>query len=239
MSYKIGQFRKDGTNSYLNLLGSLSQRKISTTYTNVVGGLKFQDVALSIDNGFRYVNCYYLRFQIPRQNTIQSFTVSLGNIDGENQISNEQYLKTFSVPALDLNDENNNVSKSVVFEMVFNPTLNFTDIIVKLNRTIEDYQQTSTREDGTIGRTFSIENLSCYEIQNIITNLTGVSEIIKLGVQSRPGLLMCINGQEIRVGPSGIYEIKSGYKVTFIGFVIIDTSTADDYFILDYQYEGR
>jgi len=32
-------------------------------------------------------------------------------------------------------------------------------------------------------------------------------------------MLMCINGEGIRVGPSGIYEIKNGYKVKFLGIV--------------------
>jgi len=30
---------------------------------------------------------------------------------------------------------------------------------------------------------------------------------------------MCINGEPIRIGPSGIYEIRNGYKVNFLGFV--------------------
>jgi hypothetical protein len=33
---------------------------------------------------------------------------------------------------------------------------------------------------------------------------------IKMGIQSRPGLMMAINGEEIRIGRSGIYEIKNG-----------------------------
>jgi len=45
---------------------------------------------------------------------------------------------------------------------------------------------------------------------------------------------MCINGEEIRIGPSGIYEIKNGYTVNFIGFAILPND--NNYFILDYQY---
>ena len=45
---------------------------------------------------------------------------------------------------------------------------------------------------------------------------------------------MCINGEEIKVGRSGLYEILNGYKISFIGFIV----EPDDnkYFILDYQY---
>jgi hypothetical protein len=52
-------------------------------------------------------------------------------------------------------------------------------------------------------------------------------------------MLMCINGEDIRIGPNGIYEINNGYKITFIGFVVQQSDqTPDkrDYFILDYQY---
>jgi len=60
-------------------------------------------------------------------------------------------------------------------------------------------------------------------------------------------MLMCINGEPIRIGPSGIYEIRNGYKIYFLGFIIknydeiIDGNGVSqirrDSFIVDYQYE--
>ena len=60
-------------------------------------------------------------------------------------------------------------------------------------------------------------------------------------------MLMCINGEPIRIGPSGIYEIRNGYKIYFLGFIIksydeiIDENgnkqICRDDFIVDYQYE--
>jgi hypothetical protein len=43
---------------------------------------------------------------------------------------------------------------------------------------------------------------------------------------------MCISGEEIRVGRSGIYEPIKSLPVKFIGFVIKD----NEFFALDYQY---
>ena len=45
---------------------------------------------------------------------------------------------------------------------------------------------------------------------------------------------MSIDGEAVRVGRSGIYEINNGISVSFIGFIV----EPDDnkYFILDYQY---
>jgi hypothetical protein len=82
-----------------------------------------------------------------------------------------------------------------------------------------------------------VKNYECYEIVNvlnIINNNNQNSSIVnftKIGVQGPSGLLMCINGEEIRVWPSGIYEIRNGYKVSFIGFVVLDDNVS---FILDY-----
>ena len=230
MSYKIGQFRKDMTSSYLTEL-SLSSQNIFTSLSNIIGDLRFRDVALSINGGFSYQKSYYVQLQIERTSLDQNFTISLGNVDGEGQITSQQYLKTFYVPKI---QNSNQLNKNVILELVFNSNINLSHLIVRLNRTIEDYK---LQTDGITGRTFNVvlSGSHCYEIENIIGSLNGVSELLKLGVQGRPGLLMCINGEEIRVGPSGIYEIKNGYKVNFIGFIIKDSSN-EDYFILDYQY---
>ena len=44
---------------------------------------------------------------------------------------------------------------------------------------------------------------------------------------------MSINGEAIRIGRSGLYEINNGINTTFIGFII---EANEKYFILDYQY---
>mgnify|MGYP003288954105 FL=1 len=48
---------------------------------------------------------------------------------------------------------------------------------------------------------------------------------------------MSINGEGIKVGRSGIYEINNGVVVSSIGFVIESgDNDVSNYFILDYQY---
>jgi len=52
---------------------------------------------------------------------------------------------------------------------------------------------------------------------------------------------MCINGEPIRIGPSGIYEIRNCYKIKFLSFIIRESEEEDgtyktDNFIVDYQY---
>jgi hypothetical protein len=113
-------------------------------------------------------------------------------------------------------------------------------LVLKLSRTASDYAKMNKDGNETFaGRIITIEEdkCKCFQVMNIldIDSLKGINEFAKIGVQGPTGLLMCINGEEIRVGPSGLYEIKNGYKVNFIGFIITE-EFADEQFLLDYQY---
>lgn len=57
----------------------------------------------------------------------------------------------------------------------------------------------------------------------------------KFGFQSRPGTLIVVNGEPIRVGRSGIYEINNGTKIK--SFMIAAPGRNIDAFLLDYLYE--
>ncbi len=97
-----------------------------------------------------------------------------------------------------------------------------------------------------------IEIEACAKINNLCGNsyvnngikINVPETLTKIGIQGPPGLLMCINGEAIRIGPSGIYEINNGYKVTFLGFIVRESRQRKDrdgvpdydYFIMDYQY---
>ena len=48
---------------------------------------------------------------------------------------------------------------------------------------------------------------------------------------------MCINGEQIRIGKSGIYELNNGIMISFIGFIPKQSeSNKLDYFIMDFEY---
>ena len=94
-------------------------------------------------------------------------------------------------------------------------------------------------EDGTYGRIINIEVEYYEEIINVIdvylNPVTGNAGILKqIGVQGPPGTLMCIEGEQIRIGRSGIYEINNGVVISFLGFVLHEDD--ENQFFLDYQY---
>mgnify|MGYP003502317925 CR=1 FL=1 len=98
------------------------------------------------------------------------------------------------------------------------------------------YDETNKETNGRILRA---EIVLFAEINNVIDVLNPAIEnkgrLKQIGVQSAPGLQMCIDGEQIRVGRSGIYEINNGVNVQFLGF-IIEPDNDGKYFLLDYQY---
>ena len=79
--------------------------------------------------------------------------------------------------------------------------------------------------------------VTCYRLKNMIDIAKNENNTIKafnnIGVWSHPDAIMAINGEEIRVGQSGYYELND-FDITNFGMVIRDST---DKFSLDYQYK--
>lgn len=231
MSFQFGQFRRSQLDSFLTPLKyKLEQAKIKSTISTAV---TFVDNVISLTNalkpteqdGIRAKN-YYIRFRIYKKANPQTIIIKL--INTNKQTDNIQNLRTIVVDAGRETEYN-------TYEIVIPPNNNYNQIKFELQRELEDYNKKNS--DGTYGRICKIEVIRLDEIYNVIDYLTTIinkSALLQIGVQSAPGLLMCINGEEIRVGRSGLYEILNGYKVTFIGFIVEPND--NKHFMLDYQY---
>lgn len=231
MSFQFGQFRRSQLDSFLTPLKyKLEQAKIKSTISTEV---TFVDNVISLtdalkpteQDGIRAKN-YYIRFRIYKKANPQTIIIKL--INTNKQTDNIQNLRTIIVDAGRETEYN-------TYEIVIPPNNNYNQIKFELQRELEDYNKKNS--DGTYGRICKIEVIRLDEIYNVIDYLTTIinkSALLQIGVQSAPGLLMCINGEEIRVGRSGLYEILNGYKVTFIGFIVEPND--NKHFMLDYQY---
>ena len=231
MSFQFGQFRRSQLDSFLTPLKyKIEQAKIKSTISTAV---TFVDNVISLtdalkpteQDGIRAKN-YYIRFRIYKKANPQTFIIKL--INTNKQTDNIQNLRTIVVDAGRETEYN-------TYEIVIPPNNNYNQIKFELQRELEDYNKKNS--DGTYGRICKIEVIRLDEIYNVIDYLTTIinkSALLQIGVQSAPGLLMCINGEEIRVGRSGLYEILNGYKVTFIGFIVEPND--NKHFMLDYQY---
>ena len=232
--YKFGQFRKSQLSSYLTPLEyTLNDLRVKSSLSE---GITFIDkgIDLSGDNILQALSndkkqrSYYIRFKIFKQATKQTITVRL--INTEKEKDNVQTIEIIEIEA-------GNSDNYSVFELVLSPNDNHTynQIYFELNRELIDYNTKNT--DGTYGRKINIAINRLDEIYNVInflqTAIDNKTTLKQIGVQGPPGLLMSVNGEAIKIGRSGLYEINNGIKTNFIGFIIENN---EKYFVLDYQY---
>ena len=262
MSFKVGQILSE------NILQSSANDNDKVNFqvqelitTNEVTGNKFKDkricnISLSSGTtGFVSGQHYYIKLVIKRKfiNSDQNITLRLSNDEGENESKNYQYIDDFIIFRRDPDMDPN---KYAVYETIISPNASYAQLNVILAREIIDYYTTVNPEGGQWDQS-DIENYKGREIEidvnktqiyHIKNQISSNSPWIKLGIQGPPGMLMCINGEPIRIGPSGIYEIRNGYKIYFLGFIIknydkiVNEDTGEeeicqDSFIIDYQYE--
>lgn len=125
------------------------------------------------------------------------------------------------------------------FELIFRPVeADFSQILIEMVRTAEDYNiqrynpETNTTE---YGRKIPLEKMSfeLYELKNLVNEIGVDISLSKIGVWSHPELMMAVNGEEIRVGPSGYYELDV-LPIQSLGVV---GRGSKDNFTIDYQYK--
>lgn len=125
-------------------------------------------------------------------------------------------------------------------EMVFRPVEdNFSEITIEMIRTAEDYNIQSEDDDGEqiYGRYIPLDSFeyTLYSLTNLVNELNPNGSLDRIGVWSHPGLLMAVNGEEIRVGKSGLWEIDGILPIESLGIVAVDYN---DNFSIDYAYEN-
>ena len=252
MAYKIGQIRKNDI-SYLTTLTGLQSTTVATQGFATV----FYDYALHFtdDNiSFSTRNTYYLRFSVRRYNfddfpnsdysansndpRVMFIRPVLYQHDGKATSPEGQYLvgeyqSISSTLRVDPYIPNIN-SEYATFELMFTPNNTYSYLAFLLNRCSYDY----SNPQG-VRSPFVDENRLDYTNRGdfaIINNILPIPAADKIGIQSRPGVLVCINKEPIRIGKSGVYEVNNGVPVTFIGMTAPGGSENVDKFILDYAW---
>lgn len=226
MSFNFGQFRRDQlpVSDYVSSIEYTEQNYQRKTGTTVQK--KFVDNMMVISTLMDNTKSYYLQVTINRISSQQDFSLLLKKSTNDN-IS--QTIDTFSVSS--------GSSGTETFEFVITPNIDYDQIVFYLTRTNTDYQLNNG--DNTYGRKSTVQILSFSQIKDLLTTPINHTPLVKIGVQGPTGMLMVINGEPIRIGPSGIYEINNGYKIKTFGVVVKDNNLSTDgkeYFILDYQY---
>ena len=226
MSFQFGQFRRDqlAVSSYTTAVAHTVQNYQRATGTTVQR--KFVDKMIVVSTPLDTTKSYYLQVQINKISTQQDFSLLLKKSSNDNL---SQTIDTFSVSSSSTGAE--------IFEFIITPNMDYDRIVFYLTRTTEDYQLNNG--DNTYGRKSTVTILNFGEVKNLLDSPIGHTPLIKMGIQGPTGMLMVINGEPMRIGPSGIYEINNGYKIKTFGVIVKDNNTSTDnkeYFILDYQY---
>lgn len=164
---------------------------------------------------------------------------------GMNNENNEKYLKRTNkvndiiMPESWKESDGDAISTYVV---AFRPVESgFTKLLLKMTRIVEDYNIERINDDGNIeyGRKLDKSKMTgckLYQVYDLISNGNIPCKgkpLTKIGVWSHPELMMIINGEEIKVGPSGYYELDA-ISITSLGVVALSNK---DMFSIDYQYD--
>lgn len=233
MAYNFGQFRRSQYNSYLTDLPFTVNNLVSKS--TFLEGTSFYDKKISLTDKIlkpvsanNLLRSYYLKIKIYKQTDIQNITLKM--VDDTKQEDNEQGIELIKVPA-------GNTTDYVIYDFVLKPNSNYNQIYLILSRTMADYN--IDLGNGFYGRQINLEIIQVQEITNLLetylpSRIDHKRLLKQIGVQGPPGMLMSIDGEGIRIGRTGIYEINYGISISFIGFIIDSSDTTN--FILNYQY---
>lgn len=126
-----------------------------------------------------------------------------------------------------------------LFEMIFRPIEDgFISVVLSMTRQAEDYNiQHTTNQGTTYGRMLDLDKVKCElcQLSNLVESMNNNSTLDRIGVWGHSGLMMAINGEEIRIGPSGFYEL-SEVPVSSLGIVARDYN---DSFTIDYEFTRK
>ena len=178
---------------------------------------------------------------------------------GDEETNPPEIIGTCSVPVAKYNESEEYSS----YSFVFSPSKTFNRLGFRINRVSYDVINSIPRNwliDSTIDTSperrytsvdgayvqvstrgnrieYSGENADLCTLNNLVTEPSGW---LKIGYQCRPGSLIVVNKEPIRVGRSGIYEINNGTIID--SFMIASPGGSDnskiDAFLLDYAYKG-
>ena len=256
-----------GTMSSPNILGTLtSSTQDDTAFTDFALRGNFQRGKVYY---FRFKIHRIPRYFYSGTSALQAWTEAddlqidliLKNEEEDENDNPPEKIATFVVPRT---EEKEDSKKYVSFSYVFTPTKTFDTLGFRVYRQAYDILSGNVRtwltdsttdtsievinpnlgiQVGTIIQTkgprisYTDDDGDVCELQNIMNE----KEWLKFGYQSRPGGLIVVNKEPIRIGRSGIYEINNGTKIT--SFMIANPGGSNaskiDAFLLDYAYNGE
>lgn len=172
-----------------------------------------------------------------------SFSLLLQENDYYEDKDDDHPVQKISVQPYHLGKSTTQDNAYFYLDVVFTPLIDtYNSIVLKMNRNYYDAIKEERKYflDGGVQEGTSPVEYQIYTLLNIMGN---ESYWTKMGIQTRPGTLIIINKEPIRVGRSGIYELNNGTKIT--SFMMAAPPSMDgsesnpeiNPYLLDYIYE--
>ena len=139
-------------------------------------------------------------------------------------------------------------STTVTFDFVFSPKYELAEgysfLVLEIDRT-DGYHRTiqyiGDDKNTYYGTRLDKDkvDIELYHVSNLLQNGTSqiqsdVTSLTHIGVWGHPEQLLAINGEEIRIGQSGFYELND-FNINQLGVVVYDKNK--DRFTIDYEYK--
>lgn len=198
----------------------------------------YNDTCLVLPNNgcFNSEKTYYLRVTIKNNEEEEEESSILNqSLNIFLVLQKGNYFKDSTRPIQYLNAQAYSISLNSehFLDIVFTPILDIYDrIVFKINRTNFD----ALREEEPRVINLVEGSIQLYQLNNL--KETGQKYWKKMGVQARPGTLIVVNKEPIRIGRSGIYELNNGTKIT--SFMLTPSlNNTEDSFLVDYIYENE
>lgn len=158
---------------------------------------------------------FYLKFKIKNESN-NATDINLKLILSETASNSQgQIIKTFTLPSY------NNIQ---THDLIFTSYNNFIGIRWEQVVILENLQNNSLSN-------YSIFDVELYKLAKILP--IGNTKITKLGIQAPPSAQVAINGQPIRIGRNGIFELIQSIDISSIHIA----PKIGEAFLIDYKQE--
>lgn len=219
MAYEIGQLIKKKETNYLEEKQIFISSMTSVVkYGNI--NINFEDPYIEVPSRLVSEDTYYLSFYADRMvigTDLIPFSFDI-ILNGEQTIS--QYIRTINI-------EKGMKDDKVFVGIIFTPNDTYNGILFNIQRTTQDLEVGKEKK-------LVLSEVNLQKINNIIPEEVAIIE--KIGIQAPSGQLFTLNGEEIMIGRTGIYELyNKNIPITYLGFAI-DKEDENSFFIVDYQY---
>lgn len=203
-----GQFKRSDLGSFYTTV-SMSMGTISVPNTSLT------DTAGTAT--LQNQTLYCVSFSVSKTSVQQNFYIVLKNT----QNGNWQRVKEFKIPI---------GTGTVSLDATFKTNFPFNRVVWQLKR---------DNTNSYSGVKVSVSNTTLLRVKDILQQsiFSQIDSLKSIKVAGPPGLLMCINGEHINVGKTGIYTLNhKKILIKSIGFIPKTISNNLQFFIMDYEY---